>query len=99
MAQAYWQSGQTASATFSLFFRKYPPDRAYFVFAGLADVLDYVEGLHFSSADLEYLDSLGRFDRDFLEYRGNSGLPEASAACRKERSFSSMSPSSMSPDP
>jgi len=68
MAQAYWQSGQTASATFSLFFRKYPPDRAYFVFAGLADVLDYLEGLHFSSADLEYLDSLGRFDRDFLEY-------------------------------
>ena len=36
MAQAYWQSGQTASATFSLFFRKYPPDSAYFVFAGLS---------------------------------------------------------------
>jgi len=68
MAQAYWQSGQTPSATFSLFFRKYPPDRAYFVLAGLADVLDYLEGFRFSPGDLEYLDSLGRFDRDFLEY-------------------------------
>jgi nicotinate phosphoribosyltransferase len=68
MAQAYWLSGQTASATFSLFFRKYPPDRAYFVFAGLADVLDYLEGFRFSPLDLEYLHSLGRFSRDFLEY-------------------------------
>jgi nicotinate phosphoribosyltransferase len=68
MAQAYWQSNRTASATFSLFFRKYPPDRAYFVFAGLADVLDYLEGFRFSPGDLDYLRSLDRFDRDFLEY-------------------------------
>ena len=68
MAQAYWQSAKTASATFSLFFRKYPPDRAYFVLVGLADVLDYLEGFRFSPGDLEYLHSLGRFDRDFLEY-------------------------------
>jgi nicotinate phosphoribosyltransferase len=68
MAQAYWQSGQTASATFSLFFRKYPPDRAYFVFAGLADVLDYLESFRVSPVDLEYLQSLGRFSQDFLEY-------------------------------
>jgi len=68
MAQAYWQSGQTACATFSLFFRKYPPDRAYFVFAGLADVLNYLEDFRFSAGDLDYLRSLGRFDRDFLEY-------------------------------
>jgi nicotinate phosphoribosyltransferase len=70
MAQAYWQSGQTARATFSLYIRSYPPDRGYFVFAGLADVLDYLEGLHFSPADLDCLRSLGRFDRAFLEYLG-----------------------------
>jgi hypothetical protein len=34
MAQGYWQSGQTAPATFSLFFRKYPPERGYFVVDG-----------------------------------------------------------------
>jgi nicotinate phosphoribosyltransferase len=68
MAQAYWQSGQTASATFSLYIRSYPPDRGYFVFAGLADVLDYLESFRFSATDLDYLRSLGRFDRDFLEH-------------------------------
>jgi nicotinate phosphoribosyltransferase len=39
MAQAYWQSGQTGIATFCLFFRKYPPDRAYFVLDGMFVVL------------------------------------------------------------
>lgn len=68
MAQAYWQSGTTAPATFSLFFRKYPPDRAYFVCAGLADVLDYLENFRFTPADLDYLRTLQRFDADFLRY-------------------------------
>lgn len=68
MAQAYWQSGRTDSATFSLFFRNYPPDRAYFVFAGLVDVLDYLENFHFSPEDIEYLRSLGYFDEKFLRY-------------------------------
>ena len=68
MAQAYWQSGKTDTATFSLFFRDYPPDRAYFVFAGLADVLDYVADLRYQGDDIEFLRSLGLFDREFLEY-------------------------------
>jgi nicotinate phosphoribosyltransferase len=70
MAQAFWHSGRTAPATFSLFFRNYQPDRGYFVFAGLADTLDYLEGLRFTVADLDYLRSLGRFDPAFLEYLG-----------------------------
>src|SRR5262249_7795141 len=68
MAQAYWQSGQTASSTFSLYIREYPSDRGYFVNAGLADILDYLEKLHFSSEDIDGLRSLGRLDGGFLEY-------------------------------
>jgi nicotinate phosphoribosyltransferase len=68
MAQAYWQSGQIAPATFSLFFRKYPPNRAYFVFTGLEDVLDYLEGFRFSPADIDHLRTLNRFDASFLDY-------------------------------
>ena len=68
MAQAYWQSGKTARATFSLFFRSYPPDRGYFVFAGLADVLEYLRNFRFSSDDIAFLSSLNKFDRDFLEH-------------------------------
>ncbi|MDA1096584.1 MAG: nicotinate phosphoribosyltransferase [Chloroflexi bacterium] len=68
MAQAYWQSGQTAIATFSLFVRRQPPDRGYFVFGGLGDILEHLEQFHYSSVDLDYLASLNVFDRDFLDY-------------------------------
>jgi nicotinate phosphoribosyltransferase len=68
MAQAYWQAGQTAGGTFSLFIRSYPPDRGYFVFAGLDDVLDYLEALRFTAADLAYLRSLGMFTDEFLDF-------------------------------
>ncbi len=68
MAQAYWRSGTTASATFSLTFRSYPPDRAYFVLAGVDDALRYLENLRFSAEDIEYLRSLERFDEAYLAF-------------------------------
>ncbi len=66
MAQAYLQSGTTGTATFSLYFRSYPPDRAYFVLGGVDDALDYLESLRFTGDDLDYLASLDLFDEDFL---------------------------------
>ncbi len=66
MAQAYLQSGTTGSATFNLYFRSYPPDRAYFVLGGVEDALDYLEGLRFTGDDLDYLASLDLFDDGFL---------------------------------
>jgi nicotinate phosphoribosyltransferase len=71
MAQAYWQDGHNGSATFSLFFRDLPPDRAYLVFAGLYDVLDYLQGIRFTDADIGYLRSLQRFNDGFLRYLAN----------------------------
>ncbi len=68
MAQAYWESGRTATATFSLFFRKYPSDRGYAVFGGLADALEHLQDFKFSSHDIDLLRSLGRFDESFTRY-------------------------------
>ncbi len=78
MAQAYWKSGVTGDATFSLFIRRYPPDRAYFVFAGLEDILDYLESLRFTEGDIEHLSRLSDssrtersrsiFEDGFLDY-------------------------------
>ena len=68
MAQAYWQHGHNASATFSLAFRNLPPDRGYAVFAGLEDALDHLETLRFTDADVDYLRSLGLFDAAFLDW-------------------------------
>jgi nicotinate phosphoribosyltransferase len=68
MAQAYFREQRLGEATFSLFIRTYPPNRGYFVAAGLQEVLDYLESLHFDEAGLEYLASQKLFSDDFLHY-------------------------------
>ena len=68
MAQAYWRAGVTDPATFSLFFRGYPRNRSYYVFAGLEDILDYLENFQFTGADIDYLRSLDRFDDQFIQH-------------------------------
>ena len=68
MAQAYWQHGHNAPATFSLAFRNLPPDRGYAVFAGLEDALAHLETLRFTDADVAYLRALGLFDAAFLDW-------------------------------
>ena len=67
MAQAYWQHARQGQATFSMYFREYPPDRGYLVFAGLQDLLDNLEDLHFTEADVAHLGSTGQFDDAFLD--------------------------------
>jgi nicotinate phosphoribosyltransferase len=71
MAQAYFQSEMFAPATFSLFIRDYPPNRGYFISAGLESVLDYLEQVHYSQGDVDYLASTGLFSDEFLHYLGN----------------------------
>ena len=68
MAQSYFQHGMSAPATFSLFIRSYPPNRSYFVAAGLEDVLAYLEGWRFPGESIDYLHSTDIFSADFLEY-------------------------------
>ena len=68
MAQAYWQSGVTADACFSLFVRRLPTNRGYLVFAGLEDMLDALSGLSFSEGDIAQLRAVGLFDEGFLKY-------------------------------
>ncbi|MBW2317533.1 MAG: nicotinate phosphoribosyltransferase [Deltaproteobacteria bacterium] len=68
MAASYYDNGMADPATFSLFIRKYPPGRSYFVAAGLEDVQEYVTNFHFSKSDLAYLDSTGLFSKQFLDY-------------------------------
>ena len=68
MAASYFQHQMFADATFSLFIREYPANRAYFVSAGLEDVLRYLESFRFREEDLDHLDSIGLFSREFLDY-------------------------------
>ena len=68
MAQTYFQHGMSSRATFSLSIRNYPPNRGYFVAAGLEDVLRYLEEWRFPGESIDYLVSTGMFDGDFLKY-------------------------------
>lgn len=68
MAQAYWEHGSFAPATFSLFARRLPPERGYLVAAGLEDVLSYLENFYFTDEAIRYLKSTGYFSGGFLDY-------------------------------
>ena len=68
MAQGYFQSQRMAPATFSLFVRSYPPNRGYFVSAGLQDVLEFFEQFQIDSAGIDYLRSRRIFTDEFLDF-------------------------------
>lgn len=68
MMQAYWREGMTAPATFDLFVRRLPDERNVLLATGLEDALDYLEALHFTDADLQFLDEQPEFRDDFLDY-------------------------------
>lgn len=68
MAQGYWKRGMNHRAVFDMFFRRQPFNGGFSVFAGLETFLDKLAAFHFSAEDLEYLESLSYFDKDFLAY-------------------------------
>ena len=53
-------------AVFDMFFRKTTGESTYAVMAGLEQVIDYINDLHFTSEDIDYLRSLKLFGEDFL---------------------------------
>lgn len=67
MMQAYYAEGMTAQAAFELFFRKLPKSRNYVMTAGLDEVLDYLENLQFTDAELDWLRQKGQFSEAFLQ--------------------------------
>ncbi|HTE77948.1 MAG TPA: nicotinate phosphoribosyltransferase [Xanthobacteraceae bacterium] len=72
MIQAYLDHGDTDMAVFELFVRSLPARRGFLLAAGLHQALDFLENLRFSSAEIEWLKSTGRFNNNLLEYLGDS---------------------------
>ncbi len=68
MIQAYLDQGDTGTAVFELFVRSLPPRRGFLLAAGLAQALDFLEQLRFSAADIDWLKSTGRFNKNLLDY-------------------------------
>ncbi|MCH5350411.1 MAG: nicotinate phosphoribosyltransferase [Clostridiales bacterium] len=68
MMNGYFLKGKANDeCVFDLFFRQ-KSTMNYAVFAGLDQAVDYIQNLHFSKDDIEYLWSLGTFHEDFLKY-------------------------------
>ena len=55
-------------AYFDVFYRKNPDDGGYAIVAGLEQVVEYINDLHFDSEDINYLRRRGCFEEDFLDY-------------------------------
>lgn len=69
MSQCYFNSDEKDKiVTFDLFYRKNPDNGGYAVFAGLEEIIGYIQNLHFADEDIAYLRSLGTFSEAFLEY-------------------------------
>ena len=74
MAYAYWKCDKRDSyATFDVFFRRNPFSGEFTVFAGLEEVLRFLENFRFSEDDIEYLKHAlpDTTDVDFFEYLRN----------------------------
>lgn len=67
MLQTYFELGMEDTAVFEFFVRRLPPRRNFLVAAGLEQVLDYLETLHFSEQELSWLAGCGRFHPLFVD--------------------------------
>lgn len=68
MANGYFQNCmQNKIACFDMFFRKVPDDGGFAIMAGVEQLIDYLNHLHFTEEDIVYLRGRG-FDEAFLSY-------------------------------
>ena len=72
MANGYYENEMKDTvAVFDAFYRKNPDGGGYAIFAGLNDIISYIENLHFTDEDIEYFKNQGDFSEGFLEYLRN----------------------------
>lgn len=72
MANGYLECGfQDKEAVFDMFFRKVPDNAGFAIFAGLEQLITFLDNLKFSEDDLEYLRKSKMFSEEFLDYLEN----------------------------
>ena len=69
MANGYFNHGYKDRITyFDVFYRRCPDGAGFAIAAGLEQVVEYIQNLHFSPEDIQYLRERKLFDEDFLAY-------------------------------
>ncbi len=72
MGNGYFRNGYyKRNVYFDVFFRNVPDGGGFAIAAGLEQIVEYIQQLHFSEEDIAYLRSKNIFDEGFLEYLRN----------------------------
>ena len=69
MAYGYFEEGYRDRITyFDVFYRQCPDGGGFAIAAGLEQIIDYIQELHFDPEDIEYLRGRNLFSEEFLQY-------------------------------
>lgn len=69
MSNGYFISGMgEQEVVFDMFFRRIPEKAGFAIFAGLEQLIEYMQNLIFTEEDIEFLRSKEIFDEHFLDY-------------------------------
>ena len=72
MANGYFENGlKDKIVYFDMFFRKIPDQGGFAIMAGLEQLIEYLQNLHFDENDIEFLRSKSIFNEKFLNYLEN----------------------------
>ena len=72
MAYGYFSEGYKDRITyFDVFYRQCPDGGGFAIAAGLEQIIDYIQELHFDPEDIEYLRGRKLFSEEFLTYLSN----------------------------
>ena len=72
MSYGYFEHGYRDRITyFDVFYRQCPDGGGFAIAAGLEQIIQYIQELHFDPEDIEYLRGRNLFSEEFLEYLAN----------------------------
>jgi len=67
MMSSYYELGMEDTAVFEFGFRRLPSERNFLIACGLEQVLDYLEHVHFTESEIEWLAATQRFSNAVLD--------------------------------
>ena len=69
MAHGYFKNGKKDQICyFDIFFRRIPDDGEFAIFAGLENILTFIENLHFDKEDIDFLRKQNFLVKNFCNF-------------------------------
>ena len=74
MLQGYLEQGMEETAVFEFFVRRMPEQRGFFMAAGLEQLIDFLETVHITPWELDWIERSGIFSKSFVTYLERLGF-------------------------